>query len=301
MARAAGRASPDQEQPATMYPVIAHSEPFGGSVRTYPVVLLVAALAGIAVALPRLRRIAGIDGRVLLSLVVWTCAGAWLGGRIHHVANLGSFALRRIFVDGRIWELFGTSFHAGGAILGLLIAAVIVTRRHGIHVGRFGDAIVPGFGLGLAIGRFACFLNGCCTGTTCDHLWCVAFPKPTYVWNHHVYLQLVPGDATWSAPVHPLPLYFTAVGVLIALAGYALDRRKRYEGESALVALLIFSASNAALEGFRGYAPMRRYWAGVPQLAWVALATMGCVLAVLAYCEWQHRRRRASRLGTVTP
>jgi phosphatidylglycerol:prolipoprotein diacylglycerol transferase len=235
-----------------------------------------------------------------LQLVLWTCTGAWLGGRIHQLANMGSFAFERIVIEGRISEAFGTSFHAGGAILGLVIAAAIVARRHRIPLGSFGDAVVPGFGLGLAIGRFACFLHGCCTGTTCNHFWCVAFPKPTYVWNHHVYLQLVPGDATWSAPVHPLPLYFTAVGIVIMAVGYGLDRRKRYVGESALVALLIFSASNVALEAFRGFAPMRRYWYGVPQLTWVALATMLVTLTVFVYCELRHHRGRKGLLGEVT-
>lgn len=273
-----------------MYPVLGHIETLDVTVRTYPVMLVLAAVAGIVFSVPRLRRIPGIGSRDVLHLIGWGLAGAWLGGRVHHLANLGRFGLARIFVEGRLIELVGVSFHAGGAVIGLVVAAAIVTRRHGLPLGRFGDAIVPGFGVGLALGRFACFLNGCCTGTPCGYFWCVAFPKPTNVWYYHVYRGLVPNDATWSAPVHPLQLYFAAVGLVIATLGFAFDRHKRYEGESALVALLIFSGSNAALETIRGYAPMRRFWYGIPQLTWVAVAMSIVTIVVLFYCEWRQRR-----------
>jgi phosphatidylglycerol:prolipoprotein diacylglycerol transferase len=277
-----------------MYPILAHIDALGGPIRSYPSVLVLAVVVGILVAVPRLRRVPGVDRRLLVALVVWGALGGWLGGRVHQLVNLGQYAWQRIVVEGRIHELFGNSFHAGGAVLGLVVAVAIVTRRRGVGLGSVGDAIVPAFGLSLALGRFACFLHGCCTGTTCEHAWCMAYPKPTHVWNYHVYLRLVPHDGDWSAPVHPLPLYFTAVGVIIAAVGWGLDRRKRYDGESALVALLIFSASNVLLEGFRGFAPMRRFWGGVPALTWVALATMLATLVVFLACELRHRRRLRS-------
>jgi phosphatidylglycerol:prolipoprotein diacylglycerol transferase len=261
----------------------------GVNIRTYSVVLVLAAIAGTAIALPRLRRLPGVDRATLGRLIAWCTVGAWLGGRIHHLSNLGRFGWDRIVHEGRWWELFAPSFHAGGAILGLVVAAMLVTARRRVPLGRFGDAIVPGVGIGLAIGRFACFLNGCCTGTLCPHFWGVAFPKPTYVWNYHVADRLVPPNAEWSLPVHPLQLYFTAVGLLIAAAGWTLDRHKRYEGQSALVALLLFAGFNVLLEPFRGWAPARRTWMGVPQLTWVAGATFVATLLVLLYCEWRRR------------
>jgi phosphatidylglycerol:prolipoprotein diacylglycerol transferase len=278
-----------------VYPVVAHIEAFGGPIRTYPLLLAIAALAGIAVSIPRLRRMDGVRGAILIRLLLWSIFGAWLGGRIHYISNAGSYGWERTIGAG-IGGVFGVGFHAGGAVLGMLLAGWIAARHYRIDVGQYGDAAVPGFGLGLAIGRFACFLNGCCTGTLCDHFWCVAFPEPTNVWHYHRYMRFVPFDATWSAPVHPLQLYFTAVGVLIMLLGYWLERRKRYEGQVALVALLVFSAANAFLEQFRGYAPMRRYWYGVPQLTWVALATMAVALLMLIYAEL-----RRSRDDRVTP
>lgn len=279
-----------------MIPNIAGS---GVDLRTYPLMLLLAALIGLALSVPRLRRIPGVDGPTLLRLVAWSCIGAWLGGRLHSLWNLGAFGWQQIVGEGRYGELFAPSFHAGGAIVGLVVAAALVTARYGIHLGRFGDAIVPGFGAGLAVGRFACFLNGCCTGTTCDRFWGVAFPKGTNVWAYHVYRHLVPEDALWSAPVHPLQLYFTAVGLLILALGYVLDRYKRYDGESALVALAVFSGCNVLLEPFRGYAPLRRMWLGVPQLTWVALATLVVTVAALLYCEWRLRGARARSLGAT--
>ena len=272
-----------------MYPVIAHIEALGWTIRTYPVLLAIAVLAGTAVSIPRLRRLHGVDRAVLIRLVLWSIFGAWVGGRLHFIVNVGRYGRERIFEAG-IGGLLGVSFHAGGAVVGLLLAGWIVARHHRIAVGQYGDAAVPGFGLGLAIGRFACFLNGCCTGAVCDHFWCMAFPKPTNVWNYHVYRGFVPSDATWSAPVHPLQLYFMAVGIVIIVVGYWLERRKRYDGQVALIALVIFSAANAFLEQFRGYAPLRRYWFGVPQLTWVALTTMIVALVLLVYAEARRAR-----------
>ncbi len=275
-----------------MYPVITHIDALGFAVLTYSVLILVAALVGIAVALPRLGRVPGLDRRTALLFLFWCCVGGWVGGRAHHLLNVGQFAFDQIVTHGRTSELFAAAFHAGGAVLGVVIAGLLVARRRRVDIGVLGDAVVPGFGLGLAIGRFACFLHGCCTGERCDYLWCVAFPKPTHAWNYHVYLGIIPDDATWSAPVHPLQLYFTAVGLVIFAVGLWLDRRKRYEGQSALVALAIFAASNAYLEQFRGFAPLRRYWYGVPQLTWVALATLAATLIVMAWIEarrWQAR------------
>ena len=273
-----------------MYPVLLQNDALGLTIRTYPVTLAVAVVVGVWLTWHRALRVEGVTPTRLRRILLSLCLGAWVGGRLHFLINSGSFAYDQIVGARRFGEIFGTSFHAGGAILGLLTAAFAALRHYRIRPSQFGDALVPGFGASLAIGRFACFLNGCCTGSVCNLPWAVSFPRPAYVWNYHVYLGLVPGTSQWSAPVHPLQLYFTAVGVVIYLLGLWMERHKRYDGQSVLLALLLVSASNAVLESFRGYAPLRRYWYGTPQLTWIAAAMTVAVALVLLVRELQNWR-----------
>jgi prolipoprotein diacylglyceryltransferase len=92
-------------------------------------------------------------------------------------------------------------------------------------------------------------------------------------------------------PVHPLQLYFAATGVLITVVGIWHHGRKRYDGEPALLALLLFSASSLALEFLRAREGLRVYWGPLPQLAWVTLAMTAGAAVALAVAEERHRRR----------
>ena len=110
------------------------------------------------------------------------------------------------------------------------------------------------------------------------------------MFEQHVTMGLVPEDATGTAPVHPLQLYFAASGLL--LTGVALwhHRRKRWDGEVALGGLLLFSISAGALESFRADDPWRTYWGRLPQLEWTALAMTAASLSALGVAELAYRR-----------
>jgi hypothetical protein len=53
----------------------------------------------------------------------------------------------------------------------------------------------------------------------------------------------------WSAPVHPLPMYFAAVALLITIVGRFLYRRRRYDGQIAVLSLALFSLSTWSWRG----------------------------------------------------
>ena len=54
------------------------------------------------------------------------------------------------------------------------------------------------------------------------------------------------------------------------------------------------SASNAALESFRGYAPLRRYLWGTPQLTWIAVAMTAVAAAAIIALELRTWRSHSS-------
>jgi prolipoprotein diacylglyceryltransferase len=123
----------------------------------------------------------------------------------------------------------------------------------------------------------------------------VSFPRDTYIYQYHIDLGVLPPDAERTLPIHPLQLYFVGAGLLITLVALWLHPRKRYDGEVALVALVLFSTSTAALEFLRADAQPRVYWGLLPQLTWMALAMSTVSIAVLAAAELVHRRRGRSR------
>jgi len=61
----------------------------------------------------------------------------------------------------RIEILYGKSIVGG--LLGGMFGVIIIKKIAGIKL-KLGNVIAPSVALGLAIGRFGCFFNGCCYG-----------------------------------------------------------------------------------------------------------------------------------------
>src|SRR5262249_52382258 len=176
-------------------------------------------------------------------------------------------------------------------ITALALVFPLVCRLYGVAVGKLADGLVPTIGVGIAIARLGCFLHGCCFGTICQLPWCLSFPHGSESYQYHVALGLLSPDAARSVPVHPLELYFAAVGLLITLLAVWLYPRKQYDGQVALAAFVFFAASSAGLEWFRADIPQRGYWGALPQLEWVALLMAAAAVVGLALAPVVHRRR----------
>ncbi|HSQ00602.1 MAG TPA: prolipoprotein diacylglyceryl transferase family protein [Candidatus Dormibacteraeota bacterium] len=240
----------------------------------------------------------GVDRRAVRRSLLVLAVITLVGGRLHFMLNYPhAFAGRPLAV----LKLWTGGLHIPGGILALALAAPWVTRWFGLSsAGRFGDGIAPAMGLGIAIARMGCFLQGCCFGTVCDHFWCLAFPEGSLPFVVHQSDGLLPAGAQWSLPVHPLQLYYVASGLAITAVALWLRPRKRYDGQVALVALLMFSlVSVAGLEFLRADAQPRVYWGALPQLAWTGLA-MGAATAV-ALLLIGRRHRAAPPLPAAVP
>ena len=216
--------------------------------------------------------------------------GAFIGGRLHFVATHLTCSRTSRGTCCAFWS----GLHAGGAIVGAVVALAIAPPRSGVPAWRLADAIVPVVGVGIAIARLGCFLHGCCFGIPCALPWCVTFPADSYVYQLHASLGLLPPGAARSAPVHPLQLYFAGAGLLVTATALAVRRRKRFDGEPTLMALLVYSVSAAALEFLRGERTARVFWGPLPQLEWVALAMTVATGAALVLATRAHQRRPAA-------
>jgi len=144
--------------------------------------------------------------------------------------------------------------------------------------------------VGVVLARLGCLLHGCCFGAPCTGPWCLRFPPTSAAFAVQRMHGLVPPDAAASLPLHPLQVYFALVGVSVTVLALWLQRRKQYDGQVALLGLLIFSLGSAGLEFLRGDDGLRVFWGPLPQLEWTALAmTVGAAVALVA-AQRSHRR-----------
>lgn len=208
----------------------------------------------------------------------------WIGGHLHFVVNNWAWVTLNPSFLLTPW----LGFHAGGAIICLSSCAVLVMHRYRLPRGRMADALVPTVAIGIVLGRLACFAEGCCFGRVCQWPWCVAFPPGSHPYEWHLAQGVIGATATRSAPVHALQLYFGAVGVVLLGLWRSLHPRRRYDGQVALIALLVFSAAAAVLEPLRAGDDARVYWGPLPQLLWTALGM--CVISGAALVAAERRQ-----------
>jgi phosphatidylglycerol:prolipoprotein diacylglycerol transferase len=209
---------------------------------------------------------------------------AVVGGRLHYVLDHPAMLAGSGWSSLRVWE----GMHAAGAILGLLLAGPVILRACGVPLAAFADALAPPVVLAVAILRLGCFLHGCCYGVACASSWCVSFPKGSPAWAAQAGDGTVAYDAPWSGPVHPLQLYFLGAALVTVAVALWFEPRKRYDGQVALMTLLLFALTSALLEPLRGPYTGRPYWGPLPQLLWTALILVGVAAGALIVAARRH-------------
>jgi|SaaInlStandDraft_6_1057023.scaffolds.fasta_scaffold51012_2 phosphatidylglycerol---prolipoprotein diacylglyceryl transferase len=98
----------------------------------------------------------------------------------------------------------------GGAIGALVATAVYIRIKKMIFL-KWADLFAPVFALGYAIGRFGCFLNGCCFGAQCDLPWAVQFPS-----HQQHYSSLVDR--------HPTQIYTLLIELIILFGILSMEK-----------------------------------------------------------------------------
>jgi phosphatidylglycerol:prolipoprotein diacylglycerol transferase len=283
-----------------MHPILLETPSLGLTILSYRVCLLLAVLVCWLVGPRWVARLEGLDPWRVFGAMVLLGLATFAGARLQFVITHWSDFADRPLASLQFWS---GGLHAGGAIILLAVAAPLVLGWLRLPLGRFADGFLPTVGAGIAIARLGCFLHGCCFGTVCSWPWCLTFPRDTYIYQYHADLGLLSPGAERTLPIHPLQLYFAAAGLLITAVSLWLHPRKRYDGEVALVGLVLFATSTALLEFLRADAQPRMYWGALPQLTWVALAMSAASIAALAAAEIVHSSKliRSPRSRGVAP
>jgi len=199
---------------------------FGLAVQSYPLAILLAAGGGLWLAV-RAARVLDVDGDRLYDLGFYALLGTALGARLTYVlTHLGAY------VDAPLSALSLTPtalWWPGGLLVGLLVA-VVYWRKHPLPLALTLDAAAVGISLALAIERVGAFLGGQGLGQATAMPW---------------------GVTLWEQVRHPVQVYeaLALLGVLVVL--WRQLSRRRYDGQVALLSVLLYGGSRLFLEAYR--------------------------------------------------
>jgi phosphatidylglycerol:prolipoprotein diacylglycerol transferase len=140
--------------------------------------------------------------------------GALAGGYIDKVAASGMPACGfRALINSGLSS--GPAFIAGG------LFGSYKLRRKGLSVGRFADAASIPTAFMIFVGRWGCFLQGCCAGLPANSPFGVRFP-------------FSPGVPLW-----PSQIFESAAGLAIGLLLTAIERYRAARGRAFRGAVLL--------------------------------------------------------------
>lgn len=256
-----------------MHPVLVDTWVLGWhvAVGSYGVMLALAALAASAVAWLLARR-RGLPGAPVAIVLGAGILAAVAGARLLFVAlDLPAYV-------GDPWRALAFEPNGFALMGGLLLAAGVVAvaaYAARLPLPAFADACAPALGVGIALVRVGCFLNGCCFGTVTRGPLGVTFPLGSPAHLAQLAAGIV-GPLGPVLPVHPTQLYELAGALACAaLAGWVLWRRGR-DGS----AFLAFAAGFSALRWLE--LPLRVASSTSAAPGWLYPVLYAAILAVCA-------------------
>jgi phosphatidylglycerol:prolipoprotein diacylglycerol transferase len=155
------------------------------------------------------------------SLLNYILIGIILGGRLGYALFYNTaYYLTNPAAIFRVWE-GGMSFH--GAFLGVMVALVLMARRHQIPFLVLSDRVAMVTPIGLFLGRLANFINGELYGRVTDVPWAMIFPHSD------------------GQPRHPSQLYEAGLeGLFLGLLLFWVYRRGGLNLHGLMTGLFIF-------------------------------------------------------------
>lgn len=271
----------------------------------YGTALMVGFLLAVWMARRRSRAL-GLAPVEILDMGMFAIIGGVVGARLMHVAVYWPdyFASRTMWPGwmgplgwlGAVAATWNGGLVFYGGLAGGMLALWLYTRRRKIPFIDVVDFAAAPVGVGLAITRIGCFLNGCCFGTPSTLPWAVSFPPGSHPQEVHHRCGLV-GAAESSLPVHPAQLYETLFALaLAAFVWFAVYPRRKFAGQAAWTFGVLYAAWRFGNEFLRGdtfvTGPGR---AGLSSFQWISLALL------LVFAAAYLLGRRAGRAPFVPP
>ena len=184
-----------------MYPVLLKIGDF--QLDSYNVIWLIALWLAISWSVRRFR-VYGVDDAEGRRVVCWSFIAMLLGAGLYKpLLDIRRFVSSPslILTEGGLSEI--------GAVVGAFLSAFLLCRKNPkISFQRLCDvAALPAL-LTIAVGRWGCFLNGCCVGIVSDFPLAVHFPR----------------DAAGILR-HPTQIYYSACAAVMLAGLYIVERK----------------------------------------------------------------------------
>jgi len=228
---------------------VLYTIPVFGGVRLfgYGTMLCLAFIGSIGLAARQARR-ERLDPEVIYDLSLYVLVGGLVGARLFYVIQYWGVRIHSVAEAFRVWE-GGIVLY--GSIIGGTLAFFGYWFLRPFPLRPFLDAIAPALALGIAVGRFGCFLNGCCFGDRCDLPWAVRFPEPSPPWQSHHAAHLLADGARWSLPVHPTQLYSVLDGLTLMTLLLAFFPLRRRDGQVMALLMVTYPVTRVFVEYLR--------------------------------------------------
>lgn len=216
-----------------MHPILFQLGPV--TIYAYGVAIATAFFVGISLASKRAQK-EGLDAQKVIDLCFYLLIAAIVGSRVLYVGINFSYFIKNPLDVFKLWQ-GGLVFYGG------LIAAVIVAffylKKNQLPAWRTVDILVPSLALGQAIGRWGCFLAGCCYGKPTGLPWGITFSDPASLAPLHVHL-------------HPTQLYSSLFNLAVFFTLLQIHKTKKFHGQVFWAYLLLYSTGRFIIEFFRG-------------------------------------------------
>jgi phosphatidylglycerol:prolipoprotein diacylglycerol transferase len=228
----------------------------GFPVRAFGVMVVIGMLVGAEILARLAKRYAKeeeLPGYAAMPL--WVMIGVLVGARALYVAvevlqgsGVGQEYNDNIFKVFAFWE--GGLVMYGGA-LGGIVAGVWCARKYKVAVANTLDIGVVAAYVGLGLGRIGCLLVGDDYGSIVpagsNPPFPIALRVPEVLAEHSLF-----GAENAGQLLYATQIWMSVDAFLLAAIGFMLLKFRRYEGQVALIVLLLYAGARSFIESYRG-------------------------------------------------
>ena len=247
---------------------------------TYPVIFSLAFFVGLFVWIRETRPL-GIPAEKIVNLSLGVFFSGLLGARL-----LFLLTQWESFLDGSrswiaLWEgglVFLGGFIAAVGFLYWALPRARIPRRVAF------ETLTPAVAWAHAVGRWACFANGCCHGSVCPFPWAVTYTNP------------LSAARPLGTPLHPSQLYESAGLIVLGWLTHANNQKNPTERRFSSVSIYLagYGILRFFVEFSRGDS-LRGSWMNLSTSQWISLALIFAAVLLDSSGRRDHNRLHESR------
>lgn len=237
---------------------------FGFKIHSYGFMLALSFLLGIWLATYRAKK-RGLDPNVITDVGFYLILSAIVGARLYYVFlkwHLFKNDLLSIFNPFQNGQVGIGGLVMYGGFIGALVAGILYFRIKKHPFLPYADTIAPALGVGIALTRIGCFLNGCCYGGHALHGGGVHFidnGSPAWYYQLHLARELAiqqgikVADLVQSISLYPSQIYLSLGGLALAIIVILAGRKKLFDGFEFYLMGLLYAILRFSVDFTRFY------------------------------------------------